>query len=118
MQWVSIILILHNLSVILQVVWRLIDVKLLGYLVLENNDGLRFGVVREQALDAIEPLYVLLLDVSRVRVVLAAVHAALNNQKVLQELHLLARLHVLGRQVDELLRLRLRLLISHGSLYL
>ena len=83
MQWVSIILILHNLSVILQVVRRLIDVKLLGYLVLENNDGLRFGVVREQALDAVEPLNVLLLDVPRVRVVPAAVHAALNNQKVL-----------------------------------
>ena len=118
MQWVWLIRILHYLSVILQVMRRLIDVELLGYLVLENNDGLRFGVIREQVLDAVEPLYVLLLDVSRVRVMLAAIHAALNNEKVLQELHLLAGLHVLRWQVDELLRLRLRLLISHGSLCL
>lgn len=78
---------------------RFIDLKIFGYLVLQDNDSLSFGVISEQILDCLKTTDVFFFDVPSVRVVLYAVHAALNYQEMLQKLHLLGRLLVFWRQL-------------------
>ena len=58
---------------------RLINFKLLGYLIFEYNDSLSFRVIDQEVLDRVQSLDVFLLDVSRVRVMLATIDATLYN---------------------------------------
>ena len=99
MEWIAFILIWNYLSIVLYIMGRLINFKLLGYLIFEYNDSLSFRVIDQEVPDRVQSLDVFLLNVPRVRVVFATINATLYDQKMLKELHMFCRLKIFRWQL-------------------